>query len=256
MTFTVASYNILATAYIRKKFYPRTPDDVLAPTARIPALVRHVAQLDADIMCLQEVEGETFTALQAGLSTHSGHFARKDGDRPDGCATFVRTGIATSGSVERLNYADGSGAEPASGHVALIVRVAQAGRVLGIANTHLKWSPPDTARTDHRGVRQVEQLLSVLDALPACDAWIICGDLNVEPDSEVIATLRRAGFRSTYDDPEAYTCNPNGSAKVIDYLCHDGGLRSFPHKLPAIDDRTVLPSREQPSDHLAIMASF
>ena len=30
--------------------------------------------------------------------------------------------------------------------------------------------------------------------MPACDAWIICGDFNVTPDSTLIAALHRAGY--------------------------------------------------------------
>ena len=65
--FSVASYNVLASAYIERAWYRRTPVIALDRAWRVPALVQHVAKLDADILCLQEVEPESFASL-AGIS--------------------------------------------------------------------------------------------------------------------------------------------------------------------------------------------
>ena len=68
MAFIVATWNILATAYIRREFYPKTPRHVLDPAWRVPALVCRAAALAVDILCLQEVEALAFAALQEGLA--------------------------------------------------------------------------------------------------------------------------------------------------------------------------------------------
>jgi mRNA deadenylase 3'-5' endonuclease subunit Ccr4 len=39
MSFSVASYNVLAEAYIRPDWYPNTPAAVLAPSHRHPTLL-------------------------------------------------------------------------------------------------------------------------------------------------------------------------------------------------------------------------
>jgi mRNA deadenylase 3'-5' endonuclease subunit Ccr4 len=92
MSFSVASYNVLADAYIYPEWYPATPPSVLDPSWRQSALVRHLAELSADVLCLQEVEAERFAVFDAHLRPlgYSGHYARKGGSKPDGCATFVR----------------------------------------------------------------------------------------------------------------------------------------------------------------------
>ena len=92
MSFSLATYNILAQAYITPARYPQTAATVLASTWRRPALARHVAALATDVVCLQEVEEETFAAVQQVLAPggYSGHFAKKGGGKPDGCATFIR----------------------------------------------------------------------------------------------------------------------------------------------------------------------
>src|SRR5438309_1647218 len=99
MDFTLATWNILATAYIRREFYPRTPPEILNPVWRVPELVRHAAALDVDILCLQEVETTVFTALQSALQQkgYRGTHALKGANRPDGCATFFRRFILTQG---------------------------------------------------------------------------------------------------------------------------------------------------------------
>ena len=43
---------------------------------------------------------------------------------------------------------------------------------------------------------------------------------------------------------------------MIDYLFYSAKLQSDPEKITPIDARTVLPSAEQPSDHVAIVARF
>ena len=69
--------------------------------------------------------------------------------------------------------------------------------------------------------------------------------------------MQEAGFRFSHAGcrPVA-TCNPNRRAKMIDYLFHDGALRAEPFALPAVDDDTPLPSPDQPSDHVAVVARF
>jgi|GEM_PF-565760 len=260
MSFSLATYNILAQAYITPERYPRTPATVLASTWRRPALVRHVVALNTDVICLQEVEDETFTAVQQVLEPRGyiGHFARKGGGKPDGCATFIRQNALTLCRVHRFMYTDGSGTEHDSGHLALVMLLAYRGRALGVVNTHLQWDPPDRPRDQQRGYRQINQLLQERDRIdPTCEAWIICGDLNVTSESHVVAGLRVAGFDYAHRTSGVmYTCNANARARMIDYIFHTETLRAQPVAVPVIDDQTPLPSFEQPSDHLAIMAHF
>lgn len=157
-----------------------------------------------------------------------------------------------------LHYADGRGLSPDSGYVAVILLLEREGRVVGIANTHLKWDAPGTPLEARWGYRQITQLLTELPALdPTCRSWIIGGDFNATPDSAVVRALDRDGFMDAYQDRNHLaTCNSNGKAKRIDYLFHTTDLIAEPDDLPTINDRTPLPSPEQPSDHFAVMARF
>jgi mRNA deadenylase 3'-5' endonuclease subunit Ccr4 len=259
VAFTLTSYNVLASSYIKPGFYPRTPPNVLEPAWRIPALVRHVVALESDVLCLQEVEQDTFDALRIALEPlgYEGHDARKGLGKPDGCATFFRSSMFKLKHVKRLEYADGNGLEPDSGHVALVVALEFEGRTVAVANTHLKFDPPGAPLSERRGHRQITQWLNERDQLvPDADAWIVCGDFNVTPQNDVITVLHDAGLEYAHRGMDAPTCNSNDRAKMIDYVFHDSGLRSVPIQPPRIDDLTPLPSRDQPSDHLALSAQL
>jgi mRNA deadenylase 3'-5' endonuclease subunit Ccr4 len=256
----VATYNLLATAYAQRAWYRRTPALVLDPAWRVPALVQQVSKLEADILCLQEVEPETFVALRTFLGErgYEAHYARKLAGRPEGCAILFRREAFEAHSVRSMAYADGAGMAD-SGYIALVARLSSRSGVLGLINTHLVWDPPDTAREAQRGLRQAQQLVSEYENVSAqARGWIIAGDVNAEPGSEIVSVITRAGLDYAHRElPDVATCNVGAKARLIDYLFHSPTLLADPiAPSPRIDDSTIMPSAEQPSDHIAIRARF
>jgi mRNA deadenylase 3'-5' endonuclease subunit Ccr4 len=260
MSFTIATWNILADAYIKPEYYPFTEAHWFDPDSRWPRLVETLAELDVDLACLQEVEEESFEVLHAGLTPlgYDGQFAPKGRNRPDGCATFWRTSRFVPERVLRLAYDDDYDAQGPSGHIAQITVVRAAGRFLGVANTHIRWDPTNTPWARKIGVREVRQLLQERERLaPECAGWILCGDFNASPTSDVVAEMRAAGMEYSHQTrPRAYTANAQQRAKVIDFLFHDAALRSEPHPVPPISNRTPLPGPDHPSDHVPVVATF
>ena len=87
-------------------------------------------------------------------------------------------------------------------------------------------------------------------------SWVVCGDMNVEPDTVVRLVLGR-GFDCAYRGvANAFTCNTNRRAKKIDYIFFTAGLSAVPSPLPATGDDTPLPSDQEPSDHLPLRAEL
>jgi mRNA deadenylase 3'-5' endonuclease subunit Ccr4 len=258
MDFTVATYNVLATAYIKPEWYPLSPKEFLDPLHRIPALVEHLVQLRADIFCLQEVEDVTYTAMDHRLSSlgYLGTWARKGDNKPDGCATFFRAQAFELVRVARVEYQDAGVGQSPSGHIVQILVLKAGQRFLGVANTHLKWDPPNVPRDQQYGSRQMRQLLKERSLqAPECSGWVLCGDLNVTEDSEVVALLHASGFAFSHAGcARAATCNSNRRAKMIDFVFHDRSLRAEPLALPVVADNTPLPGPAQPSDHVAVLA--
>jgi mRNA deadenylase 3'-5' endonuclease subunit Ccr4 len=252
MAFTMATWNTLATAYIRSRYYPRTPAELLDPAWRIPALVAHAGALGADILCLQEVEATLFRALRQGLEGYDGIHALKGGYRPDGCATLFRTASFTLLNNCRVEYRD------YSGHIGQWLLLGHEGKRVAIVNTHLKWDPVDTPRERQLGYRQILQAMEIFDKEESqSEGQVVCGDLNVTAGSDVVASLLGAGFNHAHSElPGISTCNSNGQAKLIDYLFVRGCLKAEAFAPPAIDGLTPLPSRDQPSDHVPLVARF
>lgn len=248
MALRLVSYNILADSYVRRSWYPRCTDEALDPVRRRAALCEHVAQLGAAVLCMQEVEGRALEALADRLSP-AGYrhlYLPKGESKPDGCATFYRTDRVELVGQNRHHYGDGSG------HVALIANLIFEGRELAVANTHVRWSPPTTPLSESFGHRQLGELASSI----AGDAWVVCGDFNMKPEAPALDLLRDRGLFDVYESAPAHTCNPNGEAKRIDFVFAGRALVADPLPVPAIDDRTPLPSDSEPSDHLAIGADL
>lgn len=260
MAFTFATYNILASVYIQAGRYPNTPANLLEDAHRIPALVEHIVGLDADILCLQEVEEKTFAAIEKVLAPvgYAGRYVKKGMAKPDGCATFLRESEFVLVKTVNVFYADATEARENSGHVAQITFLRRDSFDLAVANTHLKWDPPGTPRNDQYAFKQITELLSRLAAGSHEGAGcIICGDFNVTVDSDVTATLNTAGLAFTHQEATGKgTCNPNGRAKMIDYIYFNNTLRARPKPLPVVRNETPMPGPGQPSDHVAVIAIF
>ena len=260
MSFSVASYNVLASAYIQRAWYRRTPALVLNPAWRVPALVQNISRLNADVLCLQEVEPVTFVALRSYLGErgYGGEYARKLAGRPEGLALFYRRTCFDWVSAKVISYADGAAGAAASGYVAQLILLRQAKKILGVINTHLTWDPPNTAREAQRGLRQLQQCLAEYQSRNAeAHGWIISGDFNVTPESEIVELALRAGMQYPHHHlADVYTCNIGSRARLLDYLFYSAGLSAEASVLSRIDDQTILPSAEEPSDHVPIMARF
>lgn len=261
MSFRVVTYNILATCYINPNWYPGVPARLLDPAVRVPALVRHVARLGADVLCLQEVEHDVFRDLSGALAQQGlqGTYEPKGRDRPDGCATFFRPARFELIRTQRLDYHDDARERGVhSGHIALLLALRHENHVLGVANTHVRWDRPGTPREQQIGYREVAELVETCKQFEApCRGWLICGDFNSTEDSSSVARLREAGFLPCHSAALGARSNvANGRAALIDYIFHTSALHALAIAPPEVADDTRLPSEDQPSDHVPLQADL
>jgi mRNA deadenylase 3'-5' endonuclease subunit Ccr4 len=245
----IATYNVLADAYIRPGYFPNTPPEVLVPGRRRPALLERFEALGADLLCLQEVEEELFRAAQERFPSWEGRYLPKGRGKPDGCAIFSRGRVSLT-DAPSLAYGDGSG------HVALSVRVEQGQRSLVVTTTHLKWAPPERGPDEHQGCLQLCELLAARETLcGGASEWLVCGDLNATPEHALLAMAADAGLRPAHaEDPP--TCNVKGWCRTLDYLLVSENLRALPEAPPVLTATEPMPSARHPSDHLPLVTGL
>ena len=245
------TYNVLASSYIRPKYYPSSPPEALGDDLRMPLLVERIVALDADVLCLQEVESNSLEALRRALPHHACQFLPKGQGKPDGCATFVRSSEGLE--WREIRFADsGPANRRPSGHVALIAEMTLDGRRLTIANTHLKWDPPAVRGSERWGYRQATLLLGELQHSDK----VLCGDLNVVPGDEILALIAAAGLLDGFRDEPRPSAVTNGKAQRIDYVFHSSSLRARARAGRPLSNKTVMPSLQEPSDHLPVVVEL
>jgi hypothetical protein len=92
-TLSVVTYNLLADCYATPGYFRNTDRSVLDWDERKKALISVLDALDADILCLQEVDHyHSFLLPSLRARGYDGRYKRRNGpNKRDGCATFWRT---------------------------------------------------------------------------------------------------------------------------------------------------------------------
>ena len=238
----VVSWNVLADAYVRHEYYPRTPPALLDPVTRGQAVRRRLAALDgADVICLQEMDRTLFALAVEALPACTARLLTRRA-RGEGCALFIRRSLVPQPEFEEMVFRDDSG------HVALAARGAD----VTVVCTHLKWEPDGTPEAAHRGRAQLAEILDRWASGPR----VVCGDFNAGPESVVLALARDRGLSDAYASlPEAFTCNANSERKRIDFILCSAEFIATPSPLAVtVTNDTALPGGDEPSDHVAIEA--
>ncbi|WP_108666164.1 endonuclease/exonuclease/phosphatase family protein [Euzebya rosea] len=225
--------------------------------AMYDALESWLPTVDADVVCLQEmtmtpgVEGWTrfvdadrslpqranlFDDVAALLPHHQGTFLTSDSgpisdDRGEGryrqdfgISTFVRKDVTLVGQhtafvhVSHTDHDDWpTGGRP---RLAQAVRVLDraTGRFVVVAHTHGLRDPAGKGDTPAR-VAQAEQLAELVQqAAQPGDLLVVCGDLNVLPDSVTFEILGRAGLTDLVGTADTRTSAYPKPVRHADYL--------------------------------------
>lgn len=251
-SFTAVTYNVLAQAYVFPDRYPLSAPEALEPAGRRARIVERLRALDADLLCLQEVEPELFHELERVLADRfTSHLVLKLG-KPEGCAVFAARARFEWLSNETLRYQCTNGSHAP---LAQLVHLRFDGAPLSIANTHFTFASESTPH--HPGVAQLRELLARRDASPPV-TWLFAGDFNALSQSELVKLAYASGLEESCRTQRPWdTTNINGRCRKIDYLLTTAGhLFAEPAPLPSLTRTTPLPSLTEPSDHLPLMVRF
>ena len=70
--------------------------------------------------------------------------------------------------------------------------------------------------------------------------WLISGDFNVTPESEIVELALRTGMQYPHHNlADVYTCNIGGRARLIDYLFYSAELTAEASVVNRIVDQTI-----------------
>ncbi|KAI3468486.1 hypothetical protein Pfo_025149 [Paulownia fortunei] len=105
--FRLISYNILAQAYVKSASFPHSPAPCLKWKARSQAILTILKSLEADFLCLQEVdEYDTFYKKNMESLGYASIYIQRSGRKRDGCGIFYKQNNAELVIEEKIDYND------------------------------------------------------------------------------------------------------------------------------------------------------
>jgi len=247
------------------------PRKVLDFRLRRWRLLREIAESNADVICLEEVDhfDDFFQPALAALG-YEGVFQAKTkspslqfGYYSDGVALFwrkdkLRLGDLHSGAL--------IGTVPYSTPYIAARLVAEEGSFV-VAATHLKAK----AKEEYEAFRcdQIKGVVGAMMAVGQGDPWILAGDLNTEMQDHkkytaqcipFVASLPNAKSAYDLDNSRPTTLKARGGttkSQMPDYIWYDSNLALCgTWEVPEVTEPSLLPGLRYPSDHLAIAADF
>lgn len=215
-----------------------------------------------DFLCLQEVDHEgtgkfpfvdedpeLFGKFADILPDHTGYFHPHFRDF-FGLGAFVRTSVPVMKAEERFVHLH-KGFEPEGdiGHRARhlqVITCEMGGKTFSVINFHGLWNGQGKGDSSDR----LEQSRKIVEALKFLKGEIVlCGDFNLEPDTESMAIIEAAGLRNLvkeYGVTSTRTSLYTKPGKFADYILVSKGIK--------VKNFRVLP--DEVSDHAPLMLEF
>ncbi|CAJ1377120.1 unnamed protein product [Effrenium voratum] len=191
------TWNVLAPSYALHKSFPDVDREHLKTAHRLPLQREVLAQVDADVFCLQEIENsEQWQEHLAGLGYGTAFAPRPN--RADGCLIAWRLNrlkccgqllVDFDEVLASQSLAPAVFARFARKNVALVVELDLGDARFLVATTHLYWG------SEHEDVR-VWQLQTLLEAASSFghQPLALCGDLNLLPGGDAYKLLRNGSL--------------------------------------------------------------
>ncbi|KAM6367169.1 protein angel homolog 2 isoform 2-T3 [Alca torda] len=199
--FTVMSYNILSQNLLEDNshLYKHCRQRLLIWTYRFPNILQEIKQLDADVLCLQEVQEDHYrTEIKSSLESLGYHceYKMRTGRKPDGCAICFKTSkfsLISSNPVEFFRHDIPLLDRDNVGLVLLLQPKfhCTTNAAICIANTHLLYNP---RRGDIKLTQLAMLLAEIASVAPQKDGTfcpiVICGDFNSVPGSPLYRFIK------------------------------------------------------------------
>ncbi|XP_024526877.1 carbon catabolite repressor protein 4 homolog 4 [Selaginella moellendorffii] len=232
-SFRVVSYNILAQVYVKSSLFPHSPSLCLKWKTRSEQVLSRLLSLDADLLCLQELdEFESFYKPLLESRGYSSIYVQRSGKKRDGCGIIYKakwcqllkqqfldyndiapdetTAGRTSESVEEENDRDVS--DPRVRFRRNCVGIFSAFRfhhapsnIVVIANTHLYWDPAlqdvKLAQAKYLLAKLLQFEKEISQEFNSNPVVLVAGDFNSTPGDRVYNYIT-SGRRNSGPDIE------------------------------------------------------
>ncbi|NWH33234.1 ANGE2 protein, partial [Chloropsis hardwickii] len=199
--FTVMSYNILSQSLLEDNshLYKHCRQQLLFWTYRFPNILQEIKELDADVLCLQEVQEDHYrTEIKSSLESLGYHceYKMRTGRKPDGCAICFKTSKFSLISSKPVEFFRRDIPLLDRDNVGLVLLLqprfhCKANAAICIANTHLLYNPK---RGDIKLTQLAMLLAEIASVAPQKDGSfcpiIICGDFNSVPGSPLYRFIK------------------------------------------------------------------
>nr|XP_056708684.1 protein angel homolog 2 [Euleptes europaea]XP_056708686.1 protein angel homolog 2 [Euleptes europaea] len=199
--FTVMSYNILSQDLLEDNshLYKHCSYQILSWNYRFPNILSDIKQLDADVLCLQEVQEDQYgTEIKPSLEALGYHceYKTRTGRKPDGCAICFKTSKFSLLSSNPVEFFRRNIPLLDRDNVGLVVLLqprfhCKATAAICVANTHLLYNP---RRGDIKLTQLAMLLAEVTNVAIREDGrfcpLVLCGDFNSVPHSPLYNFLR------------------------------------------------------------------
>ncbi|NP_001090474.1 angel homolog 2 L homeolog [Xenopus laevis] len=198
--FSVLSYNILSQDLLEDNshLYGHCRRPLLSWSFRLPNILKELEDMNADILCLQEVQENHYqTQIKPSLESLGYHceYKTRTGNKPDGCAICFKSNKFSLVSATPVEYYRPNMALLNRDNIGLVLllqpKFQRAAPVICVANTHLLYNPK-------RGDIKLTQLAMLLAEIARvaftkdtgfCPI-VLCGDLNSVPGSPLHSFIR------------------------------------------------------------------
>eukprot|EP00698_Gefionella_okellyi_P024795 TRINITY_DN8844_c0_g1_i1.p1 TRINITY_DN8844_c0_g1~~TRINITY_DN8844_c0_g1_i1.p1 ORF type:complete len:520 (-),score=81.30 TRINITY_DN8844_c0_g1_i1:53-1612(-) len=263
--FRVCTFNVLAEGYTNpasRYAYCRADIDW---SVRLPRLLQAIFKLNADILCLQEVECNAYNRdfypklKQWG---YEGSYLQKSQRKPDGVAIFFKTERFSSLQAQAIvfeslpMFRDYTSDNSQVGLV-LGLKERSSGAPLIVGCTHLIGDPRSVALRELQAETMLDHMQ--LEAKRHRAAVIFCGDLNSEPSSSLYQVIRKHSLQlaSAYyvkhgREPDA-TFMTDQLKQTMDYIWISAQRLSVVD-VPAVPALRPMPNQFSGSDHVPLSA--
>jgi mRNA deadenylase 3'-5' endonuclease subunit Ccr4 len=248
--FTVMSYNILSPRYLKCANYQKLPKEVIDTGLRITRIANLIMDKDPDIVSLQEVEEETLKIISDTLGESYFITNSKPTERDkDFLAILYKKNKFSIEELRVVNYPTG-----AKNYLANKLKVLENNKVFWVINTKTKWDKEHLPVEEHLGFQQINYLSNEITT-KYDSRVIVCGDLNVVPDSKYLKPLLQF-LNDSYFKKDYPTVKINSSPRRIDYILHSKEISSAAYPVFKVDSSSNLPSIDHPSDHIPLFAKI